>query len=176
MSSATQAAQSSYSRTDHLPHHQRHQETVKTIGDWIFEDILCWWGILCEIVTDNGLAFIRALTYLSKRYHVRHICILGYNSHTNGIAEQAHFNIWQALFKACDGNQSKWHLVATSVLWANCITVHQCMGCSPYFATTGMHLLLPLDITEATYLLTLCFPLPTWLWVEQSPYKNATHI
>ena len=27
------------------------------------------------------------------------------------------------------------------------------MGCSPYFAVTRIHLLLPLDITEATYLL-----------------------
>jgi hypothetical protein len=27
------------------------------------------------------------------------------------------------------------------------------MGCSPYFAVTGTHLLLPLNITEATYLL-----------------------
>ena len=27
------------------------------------------------------------------------------------------------------------------------------MGCSPYFAVTGTHPLLPLDITEATYLL-----------------------
>ena len=27
------------------------------------------------------------------------------------------------------------------------------MGCSPYFATSGTHLLLPLDIAEATYLL-----------------------
>ena len=29
------------------------------------------------------------------------------------------------------------------------------MGCSPYFATTSTHPLLPLDITEATYLLPL---------------------
>ena len=27
------------------------------------------------------------------------------------------------------------------------------MGCSPYFAVTGTHPLLPLDIAEATYLL-----------------------
>ncbi|KAJ6618390.1 hypothetical protein B0H10DRAFT_1248119 [Mycena sp. CBHHK59/15] len=27
------------------------------------------------------------------------------------------------------------------------------MGCSPYFAVTGTHPLLPLDISEATYLL-----------------------
>ena len=38
-------------------------------------------------------------------------------------------------------------------MWADCITVRQRMGCSPYFAVTGTHPLLPLDIAEATYLL-----------------------
>jgi len=41
-------------------------ETAKTIGDWIYEDILCRWGSLCEIVSDNGTAFLGALAYLSK--------------------------------------------------------------------------------------------------------------
>ena len=41
-------------------------ETAKTIGDWIFNDILCRWGTFCEIVTDNGPAFVKALNYLGK--------------------------------------------------------------------------------------------------------------
>ena len=39
------------------------------------------------------------------------------------------------------------------MMWADRVTVHRCMGCSPYFATTGTHPLFPLDIAEATYLL-----------------------
>ena len=38
-------------------------------------------------------------------------------------------------------------------MWANRVTVCRRMGCSPYFATTSTHPLLPLDIAEATYLL-----------------------
>ena len=38
-------------------------------------------------------------------------------------------------------------------MWADRVTVRQCMGCSPYYAVTGTHPLLPLDIAEATYLL-----------------------
>ena len=64
-----------------------HTETTKTIGDWIFNDILCQRGALCEIVMDNGPAFIKALDYLGKRYHIHHIRISGYNSRTNGIVE-----------------------------------------------------------------------------------------
>ena len=140
----------------HFPeYHSLHTETAKTIGDWIFEDILSRWGTLCEIVTDNGPAFVKALPYLEKWYHIRHIWISGYNSHANGITKRAHFNVRQALFKACNGDQSRWHSIVTSVMWANQVTICQRMGCSPYFATTGTHPLLPLDITKATYLLPL---------------------
>ena len=59
-------------------------ETAKTIGDWIYEDILCRWGSLHEIVTDNGTTFLSTLAYLSKRYH---ISISGYNLKANGLVE-----------------------------------------------------------------------------------------
>jgi hypothetical protein len=52
-----------------------------------------------------------------------------------------------------DGEQSKWHAAVYSVFWAERVTVSRRMGCSPYFAVTGTHPLLPLDISEATYLL-----------------------
>ena len=104
---------------------------------------------------DNGPTFIKALDYLSKHYHIRHICISSYNSHANGIAECAQFDMHQALFKARDGDQSKWHQVAMSIMWADRVTVCQHMGCSPYFVVTGTHPLLPLNITKATYLLPM---------------------
>ena len=62
-------------------------ETAKMIGDWIYKDILCRWGSLHKIVTDNGTVFLGALTYLSKRYHVNHIRISGYNSKANSLVE-----------------------------------------------------------------------------------------
>ena len=80
--------------------------------------------MLCKIITDNGPASMKALDYLPKCYHIQHIHISGYNSCTNRIAEQVHFDVCQVLFKAGDGDQSKWHQVAMSVMWADCVTVH----------------------------------------------------
>ena len=74
----------------------------------------------------------------------------------NVIVERAHFDVRQALFKAADGEQLKWSLVIYSVFWADRVTVRHCMGCSPYFAVTSTHPLLPFDIIEASYL----FPPP----------------
>ena len=94
-------------------------ETGLTLGEWLFEDILCRWGALTEIVSDNGPAFIKALDHLAKKYHIRHIQISGYNSRANGLVEQTHFDVRQALFKAVDGDQAKWSRGAYSVFWAD---------------------------------------------------------
>ena len=67
--------------------------------------------------------------------------------------EHLHFDVRQALFKACNSVQSKWASVAYSIFWADCITTCRWMGCSPYFAVIGTHPLLLFDISEAMYLL-----------------------
>ena len=128
-------------------------ETAHTLSEWIYQDVLCRWGTLSEIVTDNGPAFVKACEQLSKKYHVNHIRISGYNSRANGLVERPHFDVRQALFKAALGDQSRWSQSAYSVFWADRITTRRRMGCSPYFATTGTHPILPIDIVEASYLL-----------------------
>jgi hypothetical protein len=80
-------------------------ETARTLGDWIYEDILCQWGSFHKIVTDKGPAFLKVIEYLSKCYHINHIQISGYNSQANGTVEHSHFDIRQSLFKAVDGDQ-----------------------------------------------------------------------
>ena len=129
------------------------KETAKSIAKFILHNIVYRWGTLLEIVTDNGAPFVKALGYLERHYHIKHIRISGYNSRANGLVERAHFDVRQALFKACDGEEGKWSSVAYSVFWAERVTVRRRMGCSPYFATTGTHPLLPFDISEANYLL-----------------------
>lgn len=129
------------------------KENHKSIGDWIFEDILCRWGSLREIITDNGSAFIKALDYLSQKYKINHIRISGYNSRANGLVERSHFDIRQALYKVADGQQNRWSPATYSVYWADRVTVRRRMGCSPYFAVTGAHPLLPLDFLQATYIM-----------------------
>lgn len=129
------------------------KETAKTVAQFILKNLIYRWGTLLEIVTDNGSPFVKALTYLAKHYHITHIRISGYNSRANGLVERSHFDVRQALFKASNGEESKWSSVAYSVFWAERVTVRRRMGCSPYFATTGTHPLLPFDISEANYLL-----------------------
>ena len=129
------------------------KENAVTLGKWILHDIIYHWGLLLEIVTNNGPAFLKVLTYMEKHYHIKHIRISGYNSHAIGIVEQSDFEVREAIFKACNGDRLKWSGVAYSVFWVERVTIRCRMGCSPYFAATGTHPLLPIDIVEENYLL-----------------------
>lgn len=122
------------------------------IADFIFQDILCRWGGLGELVTDNGPAYIGALDILAKRYRIRHIRISGYNSCANGIVESKQFDVREAIMKTCDGDESKWPSVLPQVFWAERVTIRKSTGYSPYYMAHGVHPLLPFDIVEATYL------------------------
>jgi hypothetical protein len=128
------------------------RETGRTLGSFIFEEILCRWGGLEEIVTDNGTAFVAALDWLADKYHIRHIRISAYNSQSNGVVETTHRTVRDALVKACNGNVRKWYEHAPYVFWADRVTTRKSTGLTPYYAVHGVEPLLPFDITEATFL------------------------
>ena len=59
------------------------------------------------------------------------------------------------IWKATGSNPTKWFWFCFHVLWADRITIQKSFGCSPFFMTTGVHPILPLDIQEATWLVEL---------------------
>jgi len=93
------------------------KETAKSVVSFILQNIIYHWGTLLEIVTDNGAPFVKVLAYLSKRYHITHICISGYNSCANGLVECSHFDVHETLFKVCDREENKWSASAYLVFW-----------------------------------------------------------
>ena len=130
-------------------------ETAKAIADWIFEDIICRWGCLKEIVTDNGKQFRAVTAYLEQKYGIKGISISAYNSQGNGKIERPHWDVRQALWKITGGESTKWYWFWHHIMWADRVTIRKRFGCSPYFMVTGAHPILPLDVVEATYLVKL---------------------
>lgn len=133
-------------------HRKLRRETGATIGAFIFEDILCRWGALEEIVTDNGAPFVEALEWLAKQYGIRHIRISPYNSQANGIVERRHLDVRESIIKLCDGDEKKWPSVTHTVFWAERIVTHRSLGHSSYFIAHGVEPLLPFDLSEATFM------------------------
>ena len=51
------------------------KENAVALRKWILHDIIYFWGLLLEIITNNGPAFLKALAYLEKHYHIKYIRI-----------------------------------------------------------------------------------------------------
>jgi hypothetical protein len=144
------------SLTSYVEAHPLHTETGQTLGNFIFEEIICRWGTIVEIVTNNGTSIIAMLEHIAKWYHINHIRISLYNSKAIGIVEVKHFSICDTLFKACDTDGAEpgsWSCYFFHTLWAERITHRHHMGCSLYFAAHGVHPILPFDVVEVTSLL-----------------------
>lgn len=128
-------------------------EKARSIAMWLYEDIICRWGGLRVIVTDNGESFKAAAQWIANKWGIKHITISAYNSQANGRIERPHWDIRQMLSKATGPtNLDKWYWFLHSVLWADRVSIRKRTGCSPYFMLTGAHPVLPLDAKEATWL------------------------
>jgi hypothetical protein len=128
------------------------KENATTIGKFIFNDILCRWGAVEEIVTDNAPQYIQAVEYLVEKYHIHYIRISPYNSRAQGPIERRHFDVRESIIKAADGDESRWPNVVASVFWAERVSIHKYTGYSPFYLAHGVEPLLPFDLAEATYL------------------------
>ena len=130
-------------------------EKARTIANWLFEDIVCRWGCLVEIITDNGSSYRAATAWLTEKYGIKGIKISPYNSRANGKIERRHWDVRQMLTKATGGDISKWYWFFYHVLWSDRITIRKRLGCSPFFMVTGAQPTLPLDVVEATWLVKI---------------------
>ena len=122
------------------------------LARFFFEQILCRYGAIGEVVTDNGTECMGAWTILMNQYHIPHIKISPYNSKANGVVERGHWNIREALVKSCKGKLNKWPELVPHAFFAERVTVRRQTGYSPFYLLHGVQPVLPFDLTEATFL------------------------
>lgn len=132
------------------------------IGRFLFEEIICRWGGLDEIVTDNAPQWIAAAEWLRTNYGVHHIRISPYNSRAN-LVERRHYDVREAIVKSCAGDIKHWYKYVHHVFWAERCTIQRATGASPFYMAHGVEPVLPFDIDEATWLVKITdeFPMDT---------------
>ena len=128
------------------------RKTDRTLGQFLFEEILCHWGELEEMVMDNGTAFMAALDWIAICYYIHYIRISAYNLQANGVVETTHQTIKDSLVKMCYKNIKKWYEHILYVFQANHITTRKSTGRTSFYAAHRVKPLLPFDIMEATFL------------------------
>jgi len=117
------------------------------LASFIFEDILCHWGAVAKLVTDNGPTYIQALDLLANQYGIHHIWISPCNSQANSITLMS----GRPLSKVPRG-EAHWSSSAHSVFWAEQVTILRSTKLSLYFMVHGVKPLFPFNLAEATFL------------------------
>jgi hypothetical protein len=155
MSGYRYIVQAHCSLSSYPEHRKLRKENRSTIGAFIFKEILCHWGALEEIITDNSLDFIEALNWLAEQYGIHDIHISPYNSQAKRIVEHCHLDVREAIMKVCNGEERKWPTATHAVFWVERITTHKALGHSMYYIVHGVKPLLPFDLAKATYMVLL---------------------
>jgi hypothetical protein len=128
------------------------RDKAKVIAKFFLKRIIQRYGIVQEVVTDNGPSFGKEFAEMLKKYGVKQIKISPYNSQANGVVERGHFNIREALVKLCNGNLSQWPLMVSAASYADRITVRRATGFSPFYLLHGIHPVMPGDLADSTFL------------------------
>lgn len=119
---------------------------------FIWEDIICRWGAIEFMVTDNGSEIVKAIRMLGSRYGVNHIRISPYNSRANGVVEKGHYSLRESLVRLCGDDISRWPFFFHAAVWADRITIRRSTGYAPYYLACGLEPSLPLDMIDAALL------------------------
>ena len=124
----------------------------KQLSQFFWEQIICRYGAVGMVVTNNGPEVKGAFDELLRRHGIPQVRISAYNSKANGVVERGHFDIRESIVKACDGKISHWPEKVHNAFFADRITIHRSTGFSPYFLLHGVHPVLPFDLVESTIL------------------------
>lgn len=130
------------------------RDKAKAIAKFFLHRIILRYGIVQEVVTDNGPSFQKEFKALLADYGIKQIKISPYNSQANGVVERGHYNIREALVKLCGNDLSQWPLLVPAVCYADCITIRRATGFSPFYLLYGVHPFLPCDLADATFMVT----------------------
>ena len=78
--------------------------------------------------------------------------IFTYNSRANGVVEQGHYIIRKVIVKSCQRKIKDWPNKILLAFFIDKITTSCVTEFSLYYLLHGIHLVLPIDLFEATFL------------------------
>jgi hypothetical protein len=128
-----------------------YRKSSEDVADFIWQDIICRFGCIPQISTDNGTEFKKAVETLARRYGIKIIRISPYNPAANGMIERGHRTWINSIWKLCGTNKEKWSKWFYPALWADRVTTRKATGYSPYYLLYGKPHLFPYNIREETW-------------------------
>jgi hypothetical protein len=129
-------------------------KTADDLASFFWEYIYCRYGCPQRVITDNGPEVKAGFKRLVKRMGVPHVRISPYNKHANGVVEQGHYTLREAIVKSCGGKIDLWPEKLAVALLADRVTVSRVTGFSPFQLLHATDPVLPFDLAEATFMVS----------------------
>ena len=126
-------------------------KSSEKVADFIWQDVICRFGCIPQITTDNGTEFQGAVSILAKRYGITIIRISPYNPAANGMIERGHRTWINSIWKLCGPKKERWSRWFYPALWADRVTTRRTTGFSPYYLLYGRPHLFPFNLHDETW-------------------------
>ena len=127
-------------------------KTSKEVYLFLYENIICRYGIPIELIADRGELFYRRVLEAAQEDGIQTKFTSAYHPQTNGLVERGHKELIEGLAKTAINDINNWPKYLNSVLWADRITTKRTTGESPYKLVYGQNCVLPLDIESSTWM------------------------
>jgi hypothetical protein len=123
----------------------------ETVAQFIFEDVICRFGVPKVIQTDNGKSFNNRLIHaMTERFGTRYSQVIAYHPQSNGLVERFNRTLGTALAKFVQAHTASWDKFVMAVLMAYRLSVQSSTRFSPYRLCFGLNGRLPVDLTWLT--------------------------
>ncbi|KAK8491391.1 hypothetical protein V6N11_073717 [Hibiscus sabdariffa] len=125
---------------------------AKTVMKFLHKNIFTRFGVLRELISDEGSNFDNKLTDKAfQRYGVQHRIATTYHPQTNGQAEISNREIMQILEKTVNTNRKDWSPKLDEALWAYRTAFKMPLGMSPFKIVYGKACHLPVELKHKPF-------------------------
>ena len=106
-------------------------------------NIICWFGVPQEIISDNGSRFRGEVRRVMEEYSIKHHKSSPYRPQANGAIEAANKNVKNILAKMVV-TYKVWAKKLSFALWDYRTSIRASIGATPYSLVYGSEAVLPI--------------------------------
>ncbi|GKE86347.1 reverse transcriptase domain-containing protein [Tanacetum coccineum] len=126
--------------------------TGNQVKKFVWDNIVCHFGLLGEIVSDNGKQFsdnpfkdwCEKLNIAQRFTSVKH-------PQSNGLVERANRSLGEGIKARLGEGNKNWIEELPHVLWAHCTMIKSSHGDTPFSLTNGTEAVIPAEIRMPMY-------------------------
>ncbi|RDX61813.1 Tf2-8, partial [Mucuna pruriens] len=123
--------------------------TAERVKRFMWKKIICRFGLLAEIVLDNGTRFASSTTAkFCQELHIRQSFTSVEHPQANGQAEAANRVILRGLRRRLEEAKGRWAEELPQVLWSYHTTPHSTTGETPFCLAYWSEAVIPVEIGE----------------------------